>query len=211
MKEAARLIDISPRVSPRLAVWPGDQPLERAVALSFSGGDHLELSALKATVHLGAHTDAPIHYHRDGVDIAERDPAIYVGPAQVVTVDIGRGKRIQPEHLKLDEIEAPRVLLKTSTYPDPNNFNEDFASLSPELVDLLAQQGVKLIGIDTPSVDLFSDKELLSHNAIYKNDMAILEGVILEHVPDGIYWLMAQPLPLEAFDASPVRALLAEF
>ena len=84
------------------------------------------MSALKATVHLGAHTDAPIHYHRDGEDIAERDPALYVGPAQVVTVEIGRGKRIKPEHLKLDEIEAPRVLLKTSTYPDPDRFNEDF-------------------------------------------------------------------------------------
>ena len=166
MKEAARLIDISPKVRTRLAVWPGDPPLESAVALSFSGGDHLELSALKATVHLGAHTDAPIHYHRDGDDIAERDPALYVGPAQVVTVDIGRGERIKPEHLKLDELEAPRVLLKTSTYPDPDRFNEDFASLSPVLVDVLAQQGVKLFGIDTPSVDLFSDKELLSHNAI---------------------------------------------
>ena len=211
MKEAARLIDISPKVSTRLAVWPGDQPLVRDVALSFEGGDHLELSALKATVHLGAHTDAPIHYHKDGQDIAERDPALYVGPAQVLSVQVGRGQRILPSHLKLDEISTPRLLLKTGTYPDPDEFNEDFASLSPELVDALANRGVKLIGIDTPSVDLFADKELLSHNAIYRNDMAVLEGVVLGEVADGVYWLMAQPLALEGFDASPVRALLAEF
>lgn len=211
MKEASRLIDISPKVSTRLAVWPGDQPLEREVALSFVGGDHLELSALKATVHLGAHTDAPIHYHKDGQDIADRDPALYVGPAQVMSVSVGRGERITPAHLELDTIEAPRVLLKTGTYPNPDAFNEDFASLSPELIDALSAAGVRLVGIDTPSVDLFADRELLSHNAIYRNDMAILEGVVLDGVADGVYWLMAQPLALEGFDASPVRALLAEF
>ena len=211
MREPARLIDISPKVTTGLAVWPGDQPLEREVALSFKGGDHLELSALKATVHLGAHADAPIHYHKDGEDIAERDPALYVGPAQVLSVEVARGERILPAHLDFSLIEAPRVLLKTGTYPNPDVFNEDFASLSPELVDALAKVGVRLIGIDTPSVDLFADKELKSHNEIYKNDMAVLEGIILDEVADGSYWLMAAPLALAGFDASPVRALLAEF
>ena len=211
MREPTRLIDISPKVTTGLAVWPGDQPMEREVALSFEGGDHLELSALKATVHLGAHADAPIHYHKDGEDIAERDPSLYVGPAQVLSVEVARGERILPVHLDFSLIQAPRVLLKTGTYPNPDVFNEDFASLSPELVDELARVGVRLIGIDTPSVDLFADKELKSHNAIYNNDMAVLEGVVLDDVTDGSYWLMAAPLALAGFDASPVRALLAEF
>ena len=211
MREPARLIDISPKVTAALAVWPGDQPPVREVALSFEGGDHLELSALKATVHLGAHADAPIHYHKDGEDIAGRDPSLYVGPAQVISVEVARGERILPRHLDLSHIETPRVLLKTGTYPDPEAFNEDFASLSPELIDALAKVGVRLVGIDTPSVDLFADKELKSHNAIYKNDMAVLEGIILDEVADGPYWLMAAPLALAGFDASPVRALLAEF
>ena len=211
MREPARLIDISPKVTAELAVWPGDQPPVREVALSFEGGDHLELSALKATVHLGAHADAPIHYHKDGEDIAGRDPSLYVGPAQVISVEVARGERILPRHLDLSLIESPRVLLKTGTYPDPEAFNEDFASLSPELVDALAKVGVRLVGIDTPSVDLFADKELKSHNAIYKNDMAVLEGIVLDEVADGPYLLMAAPLALAGFDASPVRALLAEF
>ncbi len=211
MKEASQVFDISPRVNPQLAVWPGDKGFERQVALSFEGGDHLELSAMNTTVHLGAHADAPIHYHGDGSDIASRDPRLYVGPAQIISVDVPRGERIRVEQVDLSAVTSPRVLLRTGTFPDPQHFNEDFACLSPELIDALAQRGVKLIGIDTPSVDLFSDKELLSHNAIYRHDMAILEGLVLNDVADGHYWLAAQPLALEGFDASPVRALLILF
>ncbi|SVD36830.1 uncharacterized protein METZ01_LOCUS389684, partial [marine metagenome] len=62
--------------------------------------------------------------------------------------------------------------------------------------------------IDTPSVDLFSDKDLESHNAIARHDMAVLEGVVLADVPSGTYTLIALPLNLEGADASPVRAVL---
>ena len=105
-------------------------------------------------------------------------------------------------------IQAPRVLLATGTYPDSEDFNEDFAALAPELVEDLHRQGVKLIGIDTPSVDLFDSKDLPSHRQFLKHDMAILEGLLLKDVPEGLYELIALPLKLVGFDASPVRAIL---
>ena len=80
--------------------------------------------------------------------------------------------------------------------------------ISPELVAMLYQQGVRLIGIDTPSIDPFDDKALLSHNAVAERDMAVLEGIVLEDVPLGEYTLVALPLKLEGCDASPVRAVL---
>lgn len=108
------------------------------------------------------------------------------------------------------KILAHRVLFKTSSFPNPNQWNSDFISLSAELVDFLAAQGVFLVGIDTPSVDLFEDKVLESHRAIYQHNMAILEGVVLEAVPEGVYTLVALPLKIEQADASPVRAILIE-
>ena len=77
-----------------------------------------------------------------------------------------------------------------------------------ELVDFLARRGVILVGLDTPSVDLFHDRELQAHHAIYLHDMAILEGVVLGHVDPGTYQLIALPLPIRGGDASPVRAVL---
>jgi arylformamidase len=105
-------------------------------------------------------------------------------------------------------VRGERVLIATGTYPDPESFNEDFAALDPATVDLLHERGARLVGIDTPSVDLFAARELAAHHRFLAHDMAILEGLVLAHVPEGTYELIALPLKLTGFDASPVRAVL---
>ncbi|MFZ8933835.1 MAG: cyclase family protein [Bacteriovoracaceae bacterium] len=205
-----KLIDISPLISSNTAVFPGDTPFQRAKSMDFVSGHHLELSSITTTVHIGAHADAPSHYDSKGESIEHRDLNLYYGKCQVIEVSIGPGERIFPEHIKDKSIKSPRVLFKTNSFPDPNKWNDDFNSLSPELVDFLAQQKVILVGIDTPSVDPAAAKELTSHQAIYKNDMAILEGIFLEKVKEGIYTLIAFPLRIKNSDASPVRAVLCE-
>ncbi len=205
----SKLYDITPLITPNLAVWPGDTPPSREVLLDIDRGHNITLSTLRATVHLGAHADGPNHYGKNAPAIHERSLNYYLGPCQVIRVDVPRGTRIMPDQVKT-EIAAPRILFATGAYPDPTNWNEDFAALSPQLIDMLAAKGVITVGIDTPSVDLFSSKDLPSHHAILKHDMAILEGLVLNNVPEGRYELIALPLPLVNFDASPVRAVLRE-
>ena len=204
-----KIIDISPLVSERLAVWPGDVPFSRSIALDVEKGDNITLSALNTSVHLGAHTDAPNHYAKNSAGIATRPLELYYGPCQIIRVELEQGSRIRPEHIA-QPIEAERVLFATGSFPDPEHFNEDFCSLSAELVHHLADKGVRLVGIDTPSVDLCHDKVLESHTAIHEHDMGILEGVVLDGVNEGIYTLIALPLKIENADASPVRAVLIE-
>lgn len=205
--EETQLIDISPPISAALAVWPGDEPPTRVVSLDMEKGDHLTLSSIHSTVHVGAHADAPLHYLEGASDISSRSLHLYFGPCQVITVEARRGARLMPQDL-IVELRAPRVLFRTLSYPDPHQFNDDFCSLSPELICLLQKSHVILVGIDTPSVDPAFDKSLATHKAIAAADLAILEGLVLAHVPDGLYRLMAFPLPLVGFDASPVRAVL---
>lgn len=200
--------DISPVVSERIAVFPGDTPYRRRVELDFAKGDHLLLSSIETTLHAGAHCDAPNHYHPNGAGIDARDLGRYLGPCQVVTARAPRGARIRPEHLGGAEIRAERVLFKTGSFPDPDCWNGDFNSLSPELIRWLAGRNVVLAGIDTPSVDPADDRVLETHQAIHATDMAILEGIVLDQVPDGVYTLVALPLRLAGADASPVRAVL---
>ncbi len=201
-------IDISPIITPKIAVFPGDTEFKRDILLDFKTGYNLLLSSITSTVHLGAHTDAPNHYHPDGDDIASRDLNFYIGNCQIITVNIERGKRIYPHDIKNVKIEAPRIIFKTGSFPDPDNWNHDFNSLSPELISYLVGKKVILVGIDTPSVDPADSKELETHNTIYKNNLAILEGVVLEDVSDGNYILIALPLKIKEGDASPVRAIL---
>ncbi len=199
-------IDISPVLRAGIAVFPGDTRFEREIAMSFKEGQHLDLSSIKTTLHVGAHTDAPSHYHADGKTIEERSLTHYLGSCQVIEVK-GNPWRILPGDLH-DEIKAPRILFKTNSFPDPDKWQDDFSALSPELIHLLHSKKVILVGIDTPSVDPAKDKTLAAHKAIHECDMAILEGIVLTDVQPGLYQLIALPLRIEGGDASPVRAIL---
>jgi arylformamidase len=203
-----RIIDISPLVDPAINVWPGDTPYARNVNLDIAKGANITLSEIQTTVHVGAHADAPNHYRAGGEDISRRRLDLYIGHCNVVTVEHCHGRRVVPGDVDLAGVSTPRVLLRTRTFPDPRHWNNDFASVSPDLVDALHQRGVKLIGIDTPSVDPFDSKSLEAHQMFAQHDMAILEGLVLDAVQDGEYELIALPLRLKGADASPVRAIL---
>lgn len=203
------IIDITPPITPNLKVWPGDTPPTREVLMEIAKGDTVTLSTLRTTVHLGAHADGPNHYAQGGGDVTTFPLERYVGMCQVVRVEIGRGERVGVEHLPRGvNIVEKRVLFRTDTFPNPEEFTTDFAALSPDLIDVLARRGVATIGIDTPSVDLFDSKELPAHAAMHRNEVAILEGLALGAVDPGVYELIALPLRLAGFDGSPVRAVL---
>lgn len=201
------IYDLSPPISPALAVWPGDTVPSREVLCDMAEGANITLSTLHSTVHAGAHADGPNHYGVDAPAIDQRSLDYYLGPAQVVRVNAAPNSWIGIDAMP-SRLDAPRVLIATGTYPDPTSFREDFAALDPALVDHLHKRGVCLIGIDTPSVDVFTSKDLPAHGRFLANDMAILEGLVLDAVPEGVYELIALPLRLAGFDGSPVRAIL---
>lgn len=205
-----KFIEISPELSNKTAIFPGDTAFSRNVIMSFSRGDHFELSAIQTTLHIGAHADAPSHYHQNGETIDLRSPHYYIGNCQVIEVKTKMGARIFPKDFEGIEIVSKRILFKTNSFLNPELWNNDFMSLSPQLIEYLKEKEVILVGIDTPSVDPATEKDLTSHHALYKNNMAVLEGIILEHVTPGEYYLIAIPLRLKGADASPVRALLTE-
>lgn len=209
----ARIFDISPVISEKIGVFPGDVEFKRHVAMDFKNGDHLLLSSIQTTLHLGAHADGPNHYRASGEDISERNIRLYMGTCVVLHACCARGERIGWEHLNpkwkaLKKWPASRVLVRTESFPDPNNWNSDFCAFTPELIRDWALLGVKLIGIDTPSIDPQDSKTLDAHQMVADHNLAILEGLILSEVPEGLYTLIALPLRLAHADASPVRAIL---
>lgn len=201
------IYDISPPLTPKTAVFPGDTPLSRKVLLDMKRGDNLTLSTLHATVHLGAHADGANHYGKDAPAIDAMPLDHFLGRCQVVECAPTNAPRIEPKDL-LAPVDAHRVLFKTGSWPDTEIFNADYKALSVELVNHCAARGVRTLGIDTPSVDTADSKDLPAHHAILSYEIAILEGLNLSAVPPGSYELIALPLKLVGFDASPVRAIL---
>lgn len=207
MTDERPIIDISPPISESLAVWPGDSKPSREVLCTLESGASVTLSTLRATVHLGAHADGASHYGLDAPGIEDFPLQRYLGRCQVLPVSVAPGTRVRWEDLR-SPVTEPRVLIATNTFPDAQRWNDDFAGLDPALVDALHDRGVVTIGIDTPSVDLFSSKDLPAHRRFLAHNMSILEGLRLADVREGVYELIALPLALVGFDASPVRAVL---
>ncbi len=212
-----RVYDITPPITHRLGVWPGDTPVSREVLLDLARGDTVTLSTIRTTVHLGAHADGPNHYtpgtspDAPAHSVGEWPLDRFLGPCHVLDARVARATRVKPADVTWPEGRLhPRVLIRTGTFPDFEAWNTDFAGLSPELIDELARRAVVTVGVDTPSVDLQESKDLPAHTAIARHAMAILEGLALAGVPAGAYELIALPLRLIGFDASPVRAVLRE-
>jgi arylformamidase len=203
-----RIWDISQPLRPGLPVWPGDTAYQEERTWLLEGECPVNVSRLTLSTHSGAHADAPLHYDPAGEPIGQVPLVPYLGPAQVITA-LGAGERIA-----LSEVAerlrpgVRRVLLRTYDRFPHEAWRSDYRCPSPELVDHLGAAGVVLIGIDSPSLDPETAKDLIGHQAVRRWRMAILEGLVLDAVDDGLYELIAPPLRLEGADAAPVRAVL---
>lgn len=207
--ESLRLWDISPTISAAIPVWPGDTPFEATPTWQIQDGCPVRVSRMTMTTHLGAHTDAPSHYDPAGQAIDQVDLRPYIGPCRVIHC-IGVAA-VEPAHLedKLDGVPA-RVLLRTYASAPQQAWDPAFPAISPDAIRLLAGRGVLLVGTDAPSLDPQDSKTLDAHHAVRAARMAILEGIVLDAVPEGDYELVALPLKFAGMDASPVRAVLRE-
>jgi len=212
------LYDLSPRLGPDTPVWPGDTPFSSKLTWSMAEGSPVNVSALTTTPHLGSHADAPFHTEARGETIGELSLDPFLGPCRVVQVPpapqielrhvIGKLEAGKPDTQEHSPLSPPRLLLRTGSVENRKTFPERFSTLAPELAAWLAENGCLLIGLDTPSVDPLESKTLDAHHHLLGKGVAILEGLVLDGVPEGTYDLIALPLKMAGLDASPVRAVL---
>ena len=208
MEKTTAWWDISPPLSTATPTWPGDTPFQEERVWQFGPECPVNVGRITLSPHTGAHVDAPLHYSADGAPIGEVSLDVYMGPCRVIHC-LGSGPLVQPQdlHGHLDNLPE-RVLLRTYQQAPLSAWDPDFSAVAHETVELLASLGVRLIGLDTPSLDPQQSKTMDAHNAVKRHGMAILEGVVLDEVAEGDYELIALPLRFAHLDASPVRAIL---
>ncbi len=205
----AKIYDITRTINPSLAVWPGDTPFSAEVILEMSQGASINLTTITLSSHTGTHADAPYHYQTDGPPIDALPLEPYLGPATLVTVAKEAGPLTPADFPGTDWRKVERLLVHSAASAKPaTEFPTDIVYPSPELANFLGRHGVVLFGSDAPSMDDVDSKTLPGHNALRRNRIAILEGLLLTGVPDGEYELVALPLKIEGGDGSPVRAVL---
>jgi arylformamidase len=202
-----RLWDISPPISPATPVFPGDTAYSQQWTWQIGPGCPVNVSAITLSPHVGAHADAPLHYGRNApaIGLVNLDP--FLGPCRVIHA-INKGPLITRAHL--DHAAAnlpPRVLVRTCAQA-PTEWTPSFTAFAPDTIAWLASVGVRLVGLDTASVDPADSKTLDSHMQLLAHDMRVLENLVLDEIEPGDYELIALPLKLTQACASPVRAVL---
>lgn len=203
------LYDITRTVAPDTHVWPGDTPYHVQHNMRLDDGETVNLTTLTFSPHTGTHADAYYHYTENGAHPATMPLEAYIGQAKVVTVTKRDGPLLPADfgHVRLDGAERLLIHSHVSDVADCD-WPEVFPYLSVELIGWLDSLHIRLIGLDSPSVDAFDSTDLPCHHALWEHRMVNLEMLLLKDVPDGDYELIALPLKLDKTCGSPVRAVL---
>jgi arylformamidase len=204
-----RLWDISPAIGPDSPIFPGDERYAQRWTARLGPECPVNLSAITLSPHTGAHADAPLHYGDGAPAIGAVSLEPYLGTCRVIHA-IGCGPLVQPQHLAhaIDGL-PPRLLVRTCVRA-PTQWSDAFSAFAPQTIEWLAGLGVRLVGIDSQSVDPAASKTLDSHRLLLRHDLRVLENLVLDEVAEGDYELIALPLKLTLACASPVRAILRE-
>lgn len=209
-----KIWDITVPFRTDLPLWPGDPQPSMTPMKSMSGGYRCNVTRLDTGVHFGTHLDAPCHFIEgtNGVDSLDLD--VLVG--ECVVGEIPDEMEITPSHL--DALDLPpgtkRLLLKTrnsALWDTPNHeFFKEFSALTADAAEWVVARGIRLIGIDYLSIQLFADEVSTTHHVLLGAEVIIVEGLDLRKVQPGAYRLTCLPMKLKNADGAPVRAILTE-
>jgi len=214
------IFDISRALSNDLAPWPGDTPFRFELKWKMAEGAAVNVGAINMGVHNGTHADATFHFDEGGDSIERMPLDAYVGEAVVVDLtkifartgdDFDKTRQIGVGDLEAASASlehAPRLLLKTGVWKNSKVFPDWIPVMARDVPEWLRERGVKLLGLDLPSVDPIEAKKLTNHYALAALRIAIVESLDLSEVESGVYHFAALPLKIDGGDAGPVRAIL---
>ena len=208
--------DISRTLSNDFAEWPGDEPFHYRLAKEIAKGATVNLGAVTMSVHNGTHADARFHFDSRGAPIEKAPPEVYLGRATVVDLAQSFSQSRDKHLITLEDLRlhaeaiaaTSRLLVKTDRWADSTVFPNQIPVIAADVPAWLQKNGVKLLGLDLPSMDELDSKSLQNHHALARAGIAILESLDLSDVAGGIYNLAALPLKIAGADGAPARAVL---
>lgn len=208
----SRYIDVSMPIVDSMLVWPTDPPLEIRTFKSPIKGDRSTVSQLSMGTHTGTHVDAPKHFLPEAEGVETLDPEVLIGPCLVLDVrEAARRGDIGPDDLApAFQRKARRIILRTGTLEEQmvKGFSKRFPGLTVASVKAAVEQGVRLIGIDAMSIEIYHAPGAPTHHALLEARVIIIENLLLKDVPQGQYDLIALPLRIQGGDGAPARVFL---
>jgi len=206
-------IDVTATLDPATTpVYEGDAPMKFDFLKDMRQGDAFTLSVYSLGAHSGTHIDAPMHFVRDGASIDRVPLEPLIGPARVIDIADNVQSIDAAELNKHQWKGAQRVLFRTRSslrgWMHSSTFHRDFAYIAPDAAQLLADAGVQLVGIDYISAEQFGAPAPMTHRILLGKGIPIVEGLALEGVRAGDYYLIVLPMKVGGHEGAPARAVM---
>jgi len=206
-------IDVTATLDPATTpVYEGDAPMSFEFLKDMRKGDAFTLSKLSLGAHSGTHVDAPMHFVRDGASIDRIALEPFIGSARVIEIPDSVQSIDAAELNRHSWRNAERVIFRTRSsargWMKSATFHRDFAFIAPDAAQVLADAGVKLVGIDYISAEKFGAPAPLTHRILLGKGIPIVEGLALETVPAGDYYLVVLPMKVAGHEGAPARAVM---
>jgi arylformamidase len=199
-KGIMKIYDISQEVY-SCKVYPGDPEPQKEVLASISEGNVCNLTAFSMCAHNGTHVDAPYHFFENGRTLSEVSLENFIGMAYVV------------EHEGDITAEDAIVILEKAREAGRNCGKRILikgkAVVTIEAAEVFSEAGLLLFGNESQTVGP-EDAPKAVHLKMLGADMVFLEGIRLDEVSEGMYFLNAAPIHLGGADGAPCRAVLIE-
>jgi arylformamidase len=174
-------------------VYPGDLPPTYDRVSDMKKGDLYNLTNLSLGAHNATHVDAPFHFYEDGRTVGEIELSKCIGPCTVIDLKDITGHNLRAQLKACHK----RLLIKGSTV------------ITLELAKIFNEFEILLIGVESQSVGP-EGSPLQVHLELLGKEVILLEGIRLNEVEPGDYFLLAAPLKLGGCDGAPCRAVLIE-
>ena len=211
-----KIWDISRTLSNEFAEWPGDEPFRYRLTGEIAKGGSANLGAITMSVHNGTHADARFHFDTNGASIEKAPLDIYLGRATVVDLAQTFSQSKDKHLITLEDVKphaediaaTSRLLVKTDRWADSTTFPNRIPVIAADVPAWLQKNGVKLLGLDLPSMDEIDSKSLQNHHALARAGIAIVESLDLSDVAAGVYNFAALPLKIAGADGAPIRAVI---
>ncbi|MBR2944289.1 MAG: cyclase family protein [Clostridia bacterium] len=182
-------------------VFPGDPVPKKEMISQIENGDVCNLSKLSMCAHNGTHIDAPFHFISDGKTVDKMGLEAFVGMAYVAehqgVVSYSDAENIIKKAREKSEESAKRILVKGEV------------EVSLEATEAFVKAGILLLGNEPQTVGP-KDSPMAVHLALLGAGVALLEGIRLKNVAEGVYFLSSAPLNLGGGDGAPCRAVLID-
>ena len=192
------IIDISQEIL-SCKVWPGDPEPEVTRLYEIKKGDVINLTKFSMCAHNGTHVDAPLHFIGDGKSIDQLSLEPFVGDCYVARhegeVTAADAQNILYEAEKAGA--AKRILIAGK------------ATVTAEAAEAFVKAGILLIGNESQTVGP-ENAPMQVHLILLGAGIVLLEGVVLNEVRPGKYFLNAAPLNIAGAEGAPCRAYLIQ-